>query len=65
MYPNFNSEKARVGLTLKEMAPQLGITIGALSRKLTGKNALTLDEARKLKELVGTDLSLDELFQEG
>lgn len=49
-------------LTLKMVASKMKIGISTLSQKLNGKSPFTLNEAKKFKEVVGTDLSLEELF---
>lgn len=69
MYPNFNAEYARKGLTLEKLSDEMEKrgckrTIPTLSQKLNGKFTLTLNEAKVLKEIVGTDLPLDILFEE-
>ena len=69
MYPNWNAEYARKGFTLNQLADELekrGIkrTVATLSLKFIGKAPITLKEAKALKEIVGTELSLDVLFKE-
>ena len=62
MYPNFNAERARKGITLETIAEKMGKTIGTISLKLSGQSIITVDEAKQLKEIVGTDLPLETLF---
>lgn len=62
MYPNFKGERNRLGFTLAMLADILGVTIGTLSQKLSGKYELTLSEAKKLKDAIGSDKSLEWLF---
>ena len=69
MYPNYEAERARKGLTLEKIVIELekrGIkrTVPTLSLKLNGKYSLTLNEAKALKEIVETDLPIDVLFEE-
>ena len=64
MYPNLNAELARIGLSQRDLASRLGRTPGTLSLKLTGKASLTLPEAAKIKEIIGTTLPLEILFAE-
>lgn len=64
MFPNVNAERARLGLTLDEMAKQLNMKRGTLSLKLNKKSPITLDEAKKIKRILKTDMSIDELFRE-
>ena len=46
----------------KEIASELGMTYNTLLLKLRGKNDFTLDEAVKLKEILNTPKSIEELF---
>ena len=69
MYPNWNAECARKHLTLSQIADELekrGVkrTTSTLSLKFIGKAPITLKEAKLLKEIIGTELSLDVLFKE-
>lgn len=62
MFPNLNAELARINMTRLALSKILGIRSATLSLKLNGKAKLTLDEAFKIKEAIGTDIPLDELF---
>lgn len=64
MYKNVNAERARKGITLEDLAEALGLTIGTVSQKLNGKYPITLDEAKIIKERLGVDMPLEELFEE-
>ena len=63
MYPNVRAEFARKKLTLEAVSEQMGITIGTLSAKLRGLYPLTLNEAKKIKEIIGTNMTIDDLFE--
>ena len=63
MYGNLQAEMARKNISRREIARQLGITATTLSLKLNGKSNLTLDECVRIKKIIGTDESLDYLFQ--
>lgn len=65
MYPNLRAEMKRKGITLAWLAEQLGITIGTLSQKLTGKSPFTLNEAKKIKEILELDIPIEILFEVG
>ena len=65
MYPNLRAEMKRKGITLAWLADQLGITIGTLSQKLTGKSPFTLNEAKKIKEILELDIPIEILFEVG
>lgn len=68
MYPNVRAEYARRNLTLKSTVEELArlgfeMSVPTLSMKLNGKFPFTLDEAKALKEILKTDLPLEELFE--
>ncbi len=62
MYCNLEAELARRHITKTELAKQLGITLGTLSLKLNGKAKLFLPEAKKIKLILNTSMSIEELF---
>lgn len=64
MYPNLKGEMVKRGFILDPIANYLGITVSTLSLKLNGKYRLTLDEAIKIKEFIGSKLPLEILFSE-
>lgn len=64
MYKNLEAELARRGLTRRELAQKLGITLGTMSLKLNGKANLTLPEAKKIKNCLECDKSIDYLFDD-
>ena len=69
MYPNFNAEYARKGLTLEKTVEELkklgiNMTVPTLSNKKNGKFPITLNEAKALKSVLETDLPLETLFEE-
>lgn len=68
MYPNFRAETARKKLTLERIVEELRkrgykISVSHLSQKLAGKYPITLKEAKDLKEIIETDLPIEELFE--
>jgi hypothetical protein len=69
MYPNIRAEIARKNLTLADIVKELRkrgfrMTVPTLSQKLNKKFEFTLKEAKALKEILGTDIPIDELFEE-
>lgn len=62
MFRNLELEIFRTGLSKKEIAAALDMTYNTFLLKLSGKAYFTLDEAMKLKDLLKTDLSIEELF---
>lgn len=64
MYSNLEAEMARFKITQAQLAKELGITATTLSLKLNGKSNLSLKECVKIKQILGTDESVDYLFAE-
>ena len=64
MYPNVKAEIARKGLTLDAIAKAIGISLTTLSQKLNGKYPITLNEAKKIKVVLGVNIPLEVLFEE-
>lgn len=64
MYRTAKSEMMKRGLTLGDVAPLMGVSVGTLSLKLNGKYPITLNEAKLFKTIVKSDLLLEELFEE-
>ena len=69
MYPNFNAEYARKGMTLEKLAEETEKrgckrTVPTWSQKLNGKFELTLNKAKVLRDVVAPSISIDELFKE-
>lgn len=67
MYLNLKAEIARKNLTLEDLVNALkgkgfNLTVSMLSQKLNGKYPIYLKEAKALKEILETDLSIDYLF---
>ena len=63
MYRNAKAEMVRAGKTLADLSENLGGTISTWSLKLNGRYPITLDEAKKFKKLVKTDLPIEILFE--
>lgn len=64
MYRTAKSEMMKRGLTLADVAPLMDVSVSTLSLKLNGKYPFTLKEAKQFKEIVKSDLPLEELFEE-
>ena len=62
MFRNLELEIFRTGLSKKEIAAALDMTYNTFLLKLSGKAYFTLDEAMKLKEILKTDMTIEELF---
>lgn len=63
MYPNLNAEIARAGITRTELAKRACMSDSALSLKMSGKVKFTFDETMRIKDAIGVDLPLEELFE--
>ena len=63
MYLNLDAEMARKNITQKKMAEMLGITPTTFSLKTNGNGDFALRECKRIKELLGTNLPLEKLFE--
>lgn len=65
MYPEVRAEMARQNITLATLAedPRIDCTVSTMSLKLKGRANLTLPEAKAIKEILKSDLTLEELFR--
>ena len=63
MYPNVRAEMARLKITLTMLADYLGLAISTTSQKLNEHSQFTIEECKKIKTLLKTDMPLDELFK--
>ena len=62
MFENIEMIIFKKRLSKKELAESLGMTYNTFLLKLNGKATFTLDEAMKLKDILGSPLSIEELF---
>ena len=67
IYPVLKGEMSKRKITLVTIAadPRVNCTVSTLSLKLNGKYPLTFGEAAAIKEIVQSELPLEDLFQEG
>lgn len=63
MYRNAKAEMVRAGLILSDVSEALGSTVTTWSLKLNGRAPITLDEAKRFKKLVKSELPIEELFK--
>lgn len=63
VYPNVRAEFARNRLTLQQVSQQMNMRLATLSIKLKN-GTITVSEAKSLKKILKTDMSLEELFEE-
>ena len=64
MFGNLSAEMARKGVTGAHLAGKLGMTPSTLSLKLNGKSDLSLNQAIRIKEILGVDIPIEVLFKE-
>lgn len=63
MYPNLRAELARKDISIPQLAELTGIKTTTLYDKYNGRSAFTLDEAVLIRDSLGLDMSIDELFR--
>lgn len=63
MYRNAKAEMVRAGFNITTLAERMGNTVATWSEKLNGKREITLNEAKKFKDIVKSDLPIEELFK--
>lgn len=69
MYPNLKAEIARSGLTYNEILERgkkdgrLDCTVSTLSLKINGKAEFTFNESMALRDIIGSDLPMEELYK--
>lgn len=64
VYNNLRAEMARHHLTIQSMAAGLKMNRDTLSRKLSGKSPLYLDEAFRIQRMFFPDLDVSYLFRQ-
>ena len=62
MYRRLKSEIYRLGWTMGEVADAIGISRAAWTKRYH-QGKFLLEEAKKIKAVIKTDLSLEELFE--
>ena len=67
IFNNLEAELIRARLIKGVLASMLGISVGSMSSKFTGKTEFTLDEMLKIKEILESlnskTYKLDDLFE--
>lgn len=63
MFPNLRAEIARRNLSVAGLARLIGMKQTTMSDKYHGRSNFSLDDAIKIKEALGLDMSIEELFQ--
>lgn len=62
MFINVDVKLTRNGMTRGDLAKALNLTPSTVSLKLNGKAILTLNEAKKIKQILKTNIPLEDLF---
>lgn len=64
IYENVRAEMARKDLTIMDIAKGIGMNRDTLSRKLSGRSCLNLDEAFNIQKTYFPDIPIRVLFKE-
>lgn len=64
MYENVRVEMARKDLTILDIAKNIGMNRETLSRKLSGRSTLNIDEAFNIQQKCFPDIDVRVLFKE-
>lgn len=64
MYVNVKAELARKNMTIVDLSNKTGIRYQTLADKIRGASVLTVEEALKIKQALGVDMPLEELFSD-
>lgn len=62
MYKRIEAQLVLIGKTKKELALEMDISYNTLLAKLGGNSSFTLDEALRVKQLLGAHESIELLF---
>lgn len=62
MYQNLKAEMARRNITQKELAKTINMSVSGLSLKMNGETKFTFNDVIAIKKAIGTDMSLEQLF---
>lgn len=63
-YPNLRAEMARRSLTIQDVAEVIGVNRDTMSKKLSGKSPLFLDEAFKIINDLFPDADIKNIFSD-
>lgn len=64
MYLNLKGEMARKGITGLRLAELTKIPYSTLQPKIRGDKPIKLDEAKNIKAAIGSEMTIEELFDE-
>lgn len=63
MYSTLKAEMARKGVTGRELARSLNLGESTFSLKINGRSEFDLSEAKAIKDELGVNIPLEELFE--
>ena len=64
MYKNLRAEMVRKDIDVPKLAEMIGMKISALYARLNGTAKLSFAEAVTIKQVLGVEMPLEELFEE-
>lgn len=62
MYSTLKAEMARKGMTVRSLSRESGIPQATLYDKFHGRSDLTITQAISIREVLGIDMDMQELF---
>ena len=62
MYPNLEAELKRKNIKRTDIANHLGISVSTVSEKMQGNSDFTFGATVKIKQMLGVNIPLEELF---
>lgn len=63
-YPNLERKIRESGKSKKEIIKEIGIPVSTFYDKLAGKTEISIGLAKKIRQAIGTEEPLEELFGE-
>lgn len=63
MFKNLRAEMIRKEIDVPKLAKLIGLKVGALYSRLNGSTQLTFAEAIRIKQALGVEMPLEELFE--
>ena len=64
MYPVLRAEMARRDISRAALAEMIGMPAATFYAKFSGRFGFSLEEATAIKEAIGVDMPIEELFEQ-
>ncbi len=64
MYANVKAELARKNMSIVDLSNKTGIRYQTLADKIRGDSPMTVDDALKIKQAIGVNMPIEELFSD-